>query len=194
MLYHLLYPLHKYISGFNVFRYITFRSGGAMLTALLLSILLGPLVIRKLEKRGVKGDTREELEGLYRLHQHKHKREIPTMGGLLILLTLIISTLLWARLDNRLVILTVISVASLGALGFIDDFIKLTKKRSLGLRKLPKLSGQLIVGTAIVLYLYFYPHSIDYRSQETHPIPSSFENRLEEIGGGRLAVGSGNSY
>ena len=132
MLYHLLYPLREYISGLNVFRYITFRSGGAMLTALALSILLGPLVIRKLEKMGVTGNTRKELENLYPQHRHKPKGEVPTMGGLLILLTLLISTLLWARLDNRLILLMIFSVAALGMLGFLDDFIKLTRKRPVG--------------------------------------------------------------
>ena len=127
-----------------------------MLTALILSILLGPFVIKKLEKRGVKGNRRKELPDLD--HLHRDKRETPTMGGVLILLTLLVSTLLWARLDNRLILLIILSVASLGVLGFIDDFIKLTKKRSLGLKMLPKLTGQLIVGTAVVLYLYFNPH------------------------------------
>jgi phospho-N-acetylmuramoyl-pentapeptide-transferase len=116
-------------------------------------------MIRKLTKKGITGNTRRELQGLYRLHQHKSKAETPTMGGFLILLTLLISTLLWARLDNRLVLLMVFSVASLGTLGFIDDFIKLTRKRSLGLKMLPKLSGQLILAAAIVLYLYHHPHS-----------------------------------
>lgn len=154
MLYHLLYPLKDLWFGFNVFRYITFRAAMASITAFLLSVILGPLIIRMLSHLKL-GELprRKHVEKLYQLH--KHKRGTPTMGGIIIILSVIITTLLWSRLDNNFVILCLVSVIWLSAVGFIDDYIKSIKFRSLGLSATTKFAGQLILGLAIAIYLYF---------------------------------------
>ncbi|NQU95747.1 MAG: phospho-N-acetylmuramoyl-pentapeptide-transferase [Candidatus Omnitrophica bacterium] len=154
MLYHLLYPLRDLWFGFNVFQYITFRAVMGSITAFLISVILGPIIIRKLTFLKVgESPRRQHVENLYKLH--KHKEGTPTMGGIIILLSLVLSALLWARLDNRFVILCLISVLWLGVVGFIDDYIKLIKVRSLGLSVAAKFTGQLILGIGIALYLFF---------------------------------------
>lgn len=154
MFYHLFYQLRDVWFGFNVFKYITFRAAMASLTAFLISIIFGPALIRKLANLKVGQNIRREyVENLYELH--KHKAGTPTMGGILILISVMASTALWARLDNRFVIICLIGVLWLGLIGFIDDYIKLSKKRSLGLRASAKLAGQALIGLAVALYLYF---------------------------------------
>jgi len=153
MLYHILYPLSEFWFGFNVFRYITFRAALASVTAFLISILFGPIIIRFLRILKIGQNIRREHVGdLYKLH--KHKTGTPTMGGFILLTSIVVSTVLWARLDNRFIILCIIGILWLGMVGFIDDFIKLVKKRSLGLRASAKLLGQLILALFIALYLY----------------------------------------
>lgn len=154
MLYHLLYPLRELWFGFNVFKYITFRVAMASVTAFFMSIFLGPLIIRKLSKLKIGQQIRRDyVEDLYQLH--KHKSGTPTMGGFLILISVMASTILWARMDNRLIILCLISFLWLGLVGFIDDYIKLIKHRSLGLAASAKLTGQILIGLLIGIYLYF---------------------------------------
>ncbi len=156
MLYYLLYPLKDLWFGFNVFRYITFRAAMASITAFALSVLIGPIIIRKLSRMKIGESPRKEhVEGLYELH--KHKEGTPTMGGIVIILAMLICTLLWARLDNPFIILCLISVLWLGIVGFIDDYIKLIKLKSLGLSAAAKFTGQLILGIGVALYLYFNP-------------------------------------
>jgi len=156
MLYYLLYPLKDLWFGFNVFRYITLRAAMASITAFLISVLLGPVIIRMLSRLKIGEYPRKEfVEKLYELH--KHKEGTPTMGGIIIILSILISVLLWADLGNQLIILCLISVLWLGIVGFIDDYIKLIKVKSLGLSATAKLTGQLILGVAIALYLYFDP-------------------------------------
>lgn len=154
MLYHLLYPLRDLWFGFNVFKYVTFRAAMASITAFLLSILLGPVIIRMLSRLKM-GELprRAHVERLYQLH--KHKEGTPTMGGIIILLSMLLTTLLWARLDNRFIILSLISIMWLGAVGFVDDYLKLIKGRALGLSATTKFAGQLILGIAVALYLCF---------------------------------------
>ncbi|MFH1593848.1 MAG: phospho-N-acetylmuramoyl-pentapeptide-transferase [Candidatus Omnitrophota bacterium] len=154
MLYYLLYPLKDLWFGFNVFRYITFRAAMASITAFLLSVILGPFIIRMLSRLKVGEVTRREhVEDLYQLH--KHKEGTPTMGGIIIILSVVISTLIWARLDNPFIIMCLITVLWLGIVGFIDDYLKLIKTKTLGLSALAKFTGQLILGVAFALYLYF---------------------------------------
>lgn len=156
MLYHLLYPLKDLWFGFNVFRYITFRAAMASITAFLLSVILGPIIIRKLSNMKVgESPRREYVEELYKLH--KHKEGTPTMGGIIIILSILLSTLIWARLDNRFIILCLISVLWLGIVGFIDDYLKLIKVKSRGLSATTKFAGQLVLALAIASYLYFDP-------------------------------------
>ncbi|MFH1868650.1 MAG: phospho-N-acetylmuramoyl-pentapeptide-transferase [Candidatus Omnitrophota bacterium] len=155
MLYHLLYPLRDLFFGFNVFRYITFRTAGAMISAFVLSITLGPFIIRLLARLNVGECIRgaHETPGIY--HMHKHKEGTPTMGGIIILLVILLSTLLWAKLDNRYILITIASTVWLGIVGFLDDFIKLAKKDADGISNITKLAGEVILGLIIGVILFY---------------------------------------
>ncbi|MDD5136462.1 MAG: phospho-N-acetylmuramoyl-pentapeptide-transferase [Candidatus Omnitrophica bacterium] len=141
--------------GFNVFKYITFRAAMASLTAFLISLIFGPMIIRWLKDLSFgQNIRREHVESLYNLH--KHKQGTPTMGGVLIILAITISTLLWADMTNRYIILTLVSFLWLGLLGFADDYIKVLKKRNLGLTAGSKLIGQIALGLFIASYIIFF--------------------------------------
>lgn len=144
MLYHLLYPLHDQVSVFNVFRYITFRSALSALTALLLSLILGPWVIRRLRDMQVGQSIRAEGP-----KAHHAKAGTPTMGGLLIIAAVVVPTLLWADLTNHLVWIALSSVLLFGAIGFFDDYLKVIRRHPQGLRARTKFALQLLV--ALVL-------------------------------------------
>lgn len=154
MLYHLLYPLKDIFFAFNIFRYITFRAAGASITAFLMSLLLGPLAIRLLARFKI-GETirRKDVEGIYSLH--KQKSGTPTMGGIFILASVIISVLLWADLTNKYILLVIYSIMWLGVVGFIDDYIKLTKKNRRGLSAATKFAGQILLGISVGIILLF---------------------------------------
>jgi len=155
LLYHLLYPLRDIFFGFNVFRYITFRTVGATITAFLLSIILGPFIIKTLKRLHIGEYIRseEEVPGIYPLH--KHKEGTPTMGGILMLVAILLSTFLWARLDNRYIWLTIFTTTWLGIVGFLDDYIKLKRKDGDGLSKRTKFIGQVILGLVLGSILFF---------------------------------------
>ena len=129
MLYHLLYALRHEVSGLNVVRYITFRTAVASLTALFLVLVLGPWMIERLRRLQIGQYIREEGP-----QAHQAKAGTPTMGGLLILTGILVPTLLWADLTNRNVWILVLSTLAFGAIGFADDYLKVVKKRNLGLR------------------------------------------------------------
>lgn len=158
MLYHLFYPLRDFFIGFNVFKYITFRAAMAALTTFGLSVFLGPWVIRKLASLKVCENVRqrEEVKGLYDLHHHK--QGTPTMGGILIVSVILISTFLWADLSNRYILICLLSILWLGLVGFIDDFIKLRLKRSKGLSARAKFAGQIILGLVMGIFIYLDPN------------------------------------
>src|SRR5438270_2788732 len=122
MFFHILYPLHTQINFLNVFRYITFRSAYAAATALLLTLLFGPAVIRKL--RAIKIGQAVRRDGP---QTHLTKEGTPTMGGLLLVGSIVVSTLLWGNLQNRYVQTALLSVTWLGALGFLDDYLHVVK-------------------------------------------------------------------
>ena len=152
MLYHLLFPLAERWAVFNVFRYITFRSAGAVMTAVLLSLLLGPGFIRTLRRLSV-GQNIRELGP----QAHQLKAGTPTMGGLLILLSVTVPTLLWAKLDNPYVWIALIVTLGFGGVGFLDDYLKVKRGRNLGLTARSKLAGQLVVGAAAGVALLLLP-------------------------------------
>jgi len=158
MFYHFLYPLREFFFGFNVFKYITFRTAGATITAFILSALLGKSVIRILKKLKVGELVRKtkDVRSLYA--HHKDKEGTPTMGGVLILIVVFISVLLWADLKNKYIWICLFSTCWLGIVGFIDDYIKLTDKSSRGLSAAVKLTGQLILGLIIGFILYADPN------------------------------------
>ncbi len=153
MLYHLLYPLHETISAFNVFRYITFRSALATLTALILSLGLGGFLIEKLRELQVGQHIREEGP-----QSHHSKKGTPTMGGILIIMSVVIPTLLWADLRNAFVWIALIAMVSFGLIGFVDDYRKVTKRRNLGLTARAKLAWQVMVAAAIGVALVQLAH------------------------------------
>jgi phospho-N-acetylmuramoyl-pentapeptide-transferase len=152
MLYHLLYPLSHQISYFNLFRYITFRSAGATITALIISLILGPSLIRLLRKNEVKDEIR--IEGP---KTHYAKAGTPTMGGLIILAAIVIPTLLWADLSNRFTLYMLLVTLWLGAIGFMDDYLKAIKHQKKGLVARKKLIGQIALGLVLGVILYLYP-------------------------------------
>jgi len=118
MIYHLLFPLHKTISVFNVFRYITFRTIYASLTAFLICFLLGPWVIRKLSYMQIGQYIRDDGP-----ETHHKKAGTPTMGGTLIIFSIIVSTLLWTNLTNYFVWIVLLVTTGYGAIGFVDDYL-----------------------------------------------------------------------
>ena len=152
MLYHLLYPLHTGFSFLNVFRYITFRTVGATLTALLVSFILGPWLISKLGNLQIGQQVRDDGP-----QTHLKKQGTPTMGGTLIIFAIGISTLLWSDLTNRYVWLVLLVTIGFGVIGFIDDYLKVVKKNPEGLWPRYKMGGQLLVSAIIALFLYFQP-------------------------------------
>jgi phospho-N-acetylmuramoyl-pentapeptide-transferase len=152
VLYHLLVPLAKFIGPLNVFRYVTFRTAGAFLTALLVTLLLGPKVIDKLAKLRARQVVREDGP-----QSHLKKAGTPTMGGVLILLAVTSATLLWAQLTNRFIWLALLATLAMGAVGFVDDYLKVTRANSVGLRPRQKFVLQVAIGLAVGVYLYLFP-------------------------------------
>ncbi len=152
MLYLLLYPLHTEVSWLNLFRYVTFRSAYAAVTAFLIAFLLGPPIIRLLKRKMVEEIIREEVP-----RRHLGKAGTPSMGGLLILAGVVLPTLLWADVTSRYVIAALIATVALGAMGFADDYLKLVSKKPLGLLARWKFIGQTVLALAIGLFVYFFP-------------------------------------
>ncbi|HEX6980350.1 MAG TPA: phospho-N-acetylmuramoyl-pentapeptide-transferase [Alphaproteobacteria bacterium] len=149
MLFHFLVPLADQIGLLNVFRYLTFRSGGAVVTALLISFALGRPLIAWLRSKQPDVQVREDTPERHALT----KKGTPTMGGMLILIAMIISTLLWADLTNGYVWAVLLVTVGFGAVGFVDDYLKLTKKNSKGLSGRMKLVTQSAVALAATLLI-----------------------------------------
>ena len=127
MLYHLLISLYPQVSVFNVARYITFRTAAASMTALVVSLVLGPWLIRRLREFQIGQVIRQEGP-----ESHRAKAGTPTMGGLLILAAALFPTLLWADLTNVYVWIAVVSTAAFGGIGFVNDYLKITRRSSGG--------------------------------------------------------------
>ena len=152
MLYHFLSPLADTHIVFNLFRYITFRAAGAMATALILSFLLGPWIIARLRALRVGQVVRQEGPS-----EHLMKAGTPTMGGVLILIATAVSTLLWADLTSGNVIIALVVLLWTGMLGFLDDYLKVVRKRTEGLVGKYKLIGQGLIGFLVALVLLLLP-------------------------------------
>jgi phospho-N-acetylmuramoyl-pentapeptide-transferase len=151
MLYHLLVPLAKDHILFNVFRYLTFRSVMALISALVISLLIGPPLIQKLKEWQHGGETiREDTP-----ERHRLKKGTPTMGGLLILVALLGSTLLWANLRNRYVWVVVLATAGFGLIGFWDDARKVKKRKGLTART--KFLLQLLLALGVLQIVLWQP-------------------------------------
>jgi phospho-N-acetylmuramoyl-pentapeptide-transferase len=154
MLYHLLYPLHETYAVFNVFKYITFRAAYAVLTSLILSFILGPWFIEKLRRYPVNGSIREYIP-----QNHPMKAKTPTMGGILILISIFIPTLLWANLANDYIWVVIGVTFFMGIIGLVDDRLKLKFQNHKGLSGKQKLFWQTLV--ALVAGIYLMKFSIE---------------------------------
>ena len=144
MLFYFLYPLRTYATVFNVTRYITFRTAAASLTALALSLALGPWMIRKLRDFQIGQVIRQEGP-----QSHRAKAGTPTMGGLLILTSALVPTLLWADLSNYYIWIAVLATTAFGAVGFTDDYLKIVRHSHHGLIPRYKMGLQILVAVAV---------------------------------------------
>ena len=154
MLYYLFTYLDQAydIPGAGVFQYITFRAAMAVITSLIISMLFGKRLIDRLQRLQV-GETVRDLG----LEGQNQKAGTPTMGGVIIILAIVVPTLLWAKLDNIYILLMLISTLWMGAIGFLDDYIKVFKKDKKGLRGIFKVIGQIVLGIIVGSTLYFHP-------------------------------------
>jgi phospho-N-acetylmuramoyl-pentapeptide-transferase len=164
MLYQLLYPLHEYFSALNVFRYITFRAAYSTITALLICFVFGPWFIRQLHKRQIIQPIRDDGP-----KTHEGKKGTPTMGGILILSAIFIPSLLWCNLANRYVQIALATTLWMGMIGFLDDYLRVVKKRPKGLIGRYKLAGQVSWGIALGVFLYFNPMAKDVATLTSIP-------------------------
>lgn len=175
MLYHLFVqwvlpgfssPLSREYTFLNIFTYITFRAAGAAVTALLFAFVIGPWVIRKLKEMALHQVVREGTPDT-----HLAKGTTPTMGGLIFLFAALGSVLLWARLNSRYTVLALVVTAWMGAIGFLDDVLKLKQKRAgqknQGLVERYKLAGQVLIGVFLGWYLWQFPLSLNLPGAST---------------------------
>jgi phospho-N-acetylmuramoyl-pentapeptide-transferase len=167
MLFYLFTYLHRIfnVPGFGIFRYITFRAGAAAITALIISFWLGPKIIRKLRECQIGESAKLEAP-----KTHLAKAGTPTMGGLIVLLSVLIPALLWTDLKNGYILLVLFVTVTLGAVGFLDDYLKVVRKKPKGLIGKYKIAGQVFVGLVVGSVIYFFPQWID---QTLVPLKSS---------------------
>jgi phospho-N-acetylmuramoyl-pentapeptide-transferase len=174
MLYHLLVPLNDLIPVLNVTRYITFRTAAASLTALAISLALGPWLIRKLRDFQIGQVIRQEGP-----QSHRAKAGTPTMGGLLILAAALTPTLLWADLTNPYIWIAVLATAGFGAVGFADDYLKITRRSHHGLAPRYKMGGQILVGLGVGTALMVLAGENLYNTRLIFPF---FKNLIPDLG------------
>ena len=152
MLYHLLQPYASLIALANLVMYISFRAAAATVTALLITFLVGPPIINRLREHKIGQIVRTEGPST-----HLGKRGTPTMGGLIIIIGTVVPTLFWARLDNRFVLIALLSITWMGAIGFVDDYLKIVQRRPRGLVARYKMLGQALFGLALGILLLVFP-------------------------------------
>ncbi len=173
MFYHLLYPLHTAYSFFNVFRYITFRTIYAILTALLIGFIIGPWLINKLRAFQIQQVVREDVPA-----RHMVKNGTPTMGGSLILAAILIPTLFWSDLTNQYIWVVLLTTLGFGILGFFDDYKKLLDKKGIGIRARYKFPIQVGMGLMTSLVLFY---AFDHDSRLIFPF---FKKVMPDLGDG----------
>ncbi len=161
LLYQHLFPVFR---AFRIFRYLTFRTAFATLTALLIALMIGPFLIEQLRQFQIGQYIREDGP-----KDHQKKAGTPTMGGLLICLAILVPTLLWSDLSNPFVWLAVFSTAGFGAIGFADDYIKVVRRRNLGLTARMKMGGQILVALCVALALLVLQHHGEYSTRLVVP-------------------------
>ncbi|MEW5924407.1 MAG: phospho-N-acetylmuramoyl-pentapeptide-transferase, partial [Candidatus Zixiibacteriota bacterium] len=174
MLYHLFTQLTGFVSGFNLFRYITFRTAAATITAILISLFLGSFFIRLLQKNQIKEKIRAEGP-----QSHQAKAGTPTMGGLIILTAIIIPTILWADLTNYFVLLILLVTFWLGLIGYMDDYLKAVKHQPKGMVGRKKLIGQIALGLIFGALLVFLPPNASFDTTTEIPF---FKNYVLVLG------------
>lgn len=171
MLYHLLYPLHLTYSYFNVFRYITFRTIYAAITALVICFIVGPWLIRKLQSLQIGQQVRDDGPGT-----HLVKQGTPTMGGVLIIFAVVVSTLLWANLTVAYLWFVLLVTIGYGLIGFLDDYRKLTGASSRGIPGTVRLAAEVAIALFVSVILYLKP---DFTATVTIPF---FKTVLPDLG------------
>lgn len=152
MLYELLYSLHTYFFPFNVFRYITFRTSLAAMTALVVTFIIAPCIIRWLQRISMTQQIRDDGP-----KTHYSKAGTPTMGGIIIILSITISVLMWGNFKNVYIWIMMVSLLGFGFVGFLDDYLKAVKKNPKGLKPCYKFGFQLVLAFAIGIFLYANP-------------------------------------
>src|SRR5687767_14226935 len=151
MLYYLLVPLAKEYIVFNVFRYLTFRSFMALISALVISLIVGPWLIRRLRRMQQGGETvREDTP-----ERHRTKKGTPTMGGVVILVAILGSTILWANLGNRYVWVAMLAISGFGLIGMWDDWTKVRSRKGLPARV--KMSAQVVLSLGLLQIVWWQP-------------------------------------
>jgi len=174
MFYHIFTQLIEYVSGFNLFRYITFRAAAATITAILISLLLGPLFIKLLRRYQVREKIRSEGP-----ESHQTKEGTPTMGGLIVLSAIIIPTLLWADLTNYFILMILMVTVWLGIIGFMDDYLKAVKNQTKGMVARKKFIGQILLGLIFGILLSFAPPTSSFDGTTGIPF---FKNYILNLG------------
>jgi len=174
MLYHLLLSFYPEIPVFNVARYITFRTAAASMTALVVSLVLGPWLIRRLREFQIGQVIRQEGP-----ESHRAKAGTPTMGGLLILAAALVPTLLWADLTNIYIWIAVVTTAAFGGIGFLDDYLKVTRRSSGGLAPRYKFGLQVLVGLIVGLVLMWLASHNLYNTRLIFPF---FKQLIPDLG------------
>lgn len=149
MFYEFLFPLVRYFTPFNVFQYITFRAAYAAITSLLICFLFGPSMIALLRRKEAGESIRADGP-----ETHHAKSGTPTMGGLLMILAILVSGVLWMDVSNHYTWVALFSVLAFGTIGFVDDYLKLYRRNSDGMRAGVKFAGQTVVAVVITLWLY----------------------------------------
>jgi phospho-N-acetylmuramoyl-pentapeptide-transferase len=174
LLYWLLYQkLFPYFKVFRIFRYLTFRTAFASLTALLIGLLIGPFVIERLREFQIGQQVRDDGP-----QTHLKKGGTPTMGGTLICISILVPTLLWSDLSNPAVWIAVLSTMAFGAIGFADDYIKVVRKRSLGLNARQKLVFQFLASGAVAIALLHLQKRGSYSTRVIFPLVKNFRPDL----------------
>ena len=172
----MLYYLAEYINylfsppGFDIFRYLTFRSALSAITALLISFFIGPKILKIIKQKQI-GEAKKEDGPQF----HWSKAGTPTMGGLIILFSVVIPVLLWGELRNLYIILILFTTVVLGFVGFLDDYLKVVKKYKKGLVAKYKLLGQIFVGLVVGCVIYFHPFFDGIHSVTTIPFLKKVE-------------------
>jgi phospho-N-acetylmuramoyl-pentapeptide-transferase len=174
MLYHFLFSLHDWLSVLNVTRYITFRTAAASITAMVISLVVGPILIRRLKQFQFGQVIRPEGPA-----SHRPKAGTPTMGGLLILTAAIVPTLLWADLTNVYIWIAVVSTLLFGAIGFLDDYLKIARRSHHGLWPRYKMGGQIIVGVGVGVALVYLARYDLYSTRLIFPF---FKQLIPDLG------------